>query len=144
MKKIPDSMKTVSVLMGCSFNGNSLSMALKKKFQLKRIYEEPAASDGYRVLVDRLWPRGISKKAAHLDAWIKDLAPSTTLRKWFDHRPDRFQEFEGKYREELSSQTEKLEGLRGTASKQHVTLLYAAKNQKVNHAVILAKVLQGE
>ncbi|MGO1244613.1 MAG: DUF488 domain-containing protein [Sphingobacterium sp.] len=116
----------------------------REHFQIKRIYETPDKSDGYRVLVDRLWPRGVSKEAAKLDLWNKDLAPSSILRKWFDHRPERFVEFTKQYRKELDGQQEELSELRKQASNQAVTLVYAAKDPKINHALILAQVLRGK
>jgi uncharacterized protein YeaO (DUF488 family) len=110
-------------------------------FKLKRVYDEPAAGDGYRVLVDRLWPRGMTKEQAGLDAWLRDIAPSPALRTWFGHRPDRFAEFDVRYREELS-QNAKVADLRALLA-QHgtVTLLYAAKDPQVNHAVVLRNFL---
>jgi len=110
---------------------------------LKRIYEAPAADDGYRVLVDRLWPRGVRRDDAALDAWMKDVAPSKDLRTWWDHDPDRFAEFAERYREELDGSTA-LAVLRAvSATKPHVTLLYAAHDPQVNHALVLRDVLIG-
>ena len=110
-------------------------------FQIKRIYDEPAADDGARVLVDRLWPRGVSKEQAALDMWLKDAAPSPDLRVWFDHQSERFAEFSEKYREELAGNPAVGE-LRALAA-QHsvVTLLYAAKDPAVNHAIVLQEYL---
>lgn len=105
----------------------------------KRIYERPAGTEGRRILVDRLWPRGISKAKAKLDGWAKDVAPSPALRKWFDHRPDRFAEFRKRYRTELKGNPA-LEKLRALTGK--VTLLYGAHDPEVNHAVVLAQVLK--
>lgn len=110
-------------------------------FQIKRIYEDPTQSDGYRVLVDRLWPRGISKETARLDEWNKEIAPSTELRKWFDHRSERFAEFAVRYKEELKTQQDDLVRLRELASKKTITLVYAAKDSKHNHAAVLIKIL---
>ncbi len=110
--------------------------------QIKRIYETPLAEDGYRILVDRLWPRGISKDFAALDEWNKTITPSTELRKWFDHRADRFLEFSRLYKAELANQEEELIRLKAITESQNLTLLYAAKDKKINHAVILLKVLQ--
>ncbi|WP_445955740.1 DUF488 domain-containing protein [Yeosuana sp.] len=108
---------------------------------IKRIYDEPSDKDGYRVLVDRLWPRGISKKDANLDEWNKEIAPSTELRKWFDHKAERFDEFTRLYREELMAKEEELNRLRTIAKKNDITLLYGAKNPKINHAVVLRDLL---
>ena len=104
---------------------------------IKRIYDEAAADDGYRVLVDRLWPRGVSKERAQLDEWLKDVAPSPDLRVWFGHEASRFDEFSARYEEELLHNSG-VEHLREII-KQHqkVTLLYGAKDPKVNHAVVL-------
>jgi uncharacterized protein YeaO (DUF488 family) len=107
---------------------------------VKRAYDPPAATDGTRILVDRLWPRGLSKAKAALDGWNKDVAPSTPLRKWFDHRPERFTEFQKRYRAELKNNPAVAE-LR--ALKGKVTLIYGARDPAINHAVVLAKVLKG-
>ena len=104
---------------------------------IKRIYEEVSEKDGYRVLVDRLWPRGISKEKAKLDEWIKEIAPSTELRKWFDHQEERFPAFAKRYEEELNTKNDHIERLRGIAEQQQVTLIYSAKNIHFNQAVVL-------
>ena len=111
------------------------------KFYIKRIYDEPSDKDGYRVLIDRLWPRGISKKDANLNEWNKEIAPSTELRKWFDHKEERFDEFVKNYREELRPKEEELNRLRTIAKKNGITLLYGAKNSKMNQAIVLRDVL---
>lgn len=108
---------------------------------IKRIYDVPSEKDGYRVLVDRLWPRGVSKVIAHVDEWDKDVAPSPDLRKWFDHKEERFEEFSLLYQEELALKESELERLRDISKTQPVTLVYAARNPKVNHAVILKQIL---
>jgi uncharacterized protein YeaO (DUF488 family) len=109
--------------------------------RIKRVYERPSPEDGIRILVDRLWPRGLSKDAAALDHWFKDIAPSTELRKWFDHREDRFEEFKLRYRLELKSNPSLAEFQR-LAKPGKATLLYAAHDPKVNHAVVLADYVQ--
>ncbi len=109
--------------------------------QLKRIYEPPQKSDGYRVLVDRVWPRGLSKDAAQIDLWMKDIAPSTALRKWFNHDPARWVGFQEKYRAELCELGDKLDELRARAKKEPVTLLYGAKDTEHNQAIVLRDVL---
>lgn len=109
--------------------------------RMKRIYDEPAANDGARVLVDRLWPRGVSKQRAAVDLWLKEVAPSPDLRVWFDHRPERFKEFSLKYTEELSGSTA-AGRLLELANKGPLTLLYAAKDPAINHAVVLRAFLQ--
>lgn len=107
-------------------------------FKVKRIYEEPTSNDGYRILVDRLWPRGVSKEHAALDEWDKDVAPSPDLRTWFGHEPERFEEFSVRYKAELDDNRAAVERLKGL-EKEHgtVTLLYAAHDPAVNHARVL-------
>ncbi|HZO95930.1 MAG TPA: DUF488 family protein [Gaiellaceae bacterium] len=111
--------------------------------RLKRAYEPPARSDGYRVLVDRLWPRGVSKEEARLDEWARELAPSGGLRRWFGHDPARFDEFRRRYREELAAHEDKLRELRRRARAGTVTLVYAARDAEHNDAVVLAELLRG-
>ncbi len=112
-------------------------------FKLKRIYEKADKSDGFRVLVDRLWPRGVSKDRAQLDLWLREVAPSTNLRTWFGHDPKRWEEFEKRYRQELKDKDEYLQELISLEKKHKtVTLLYSAKNTEQNQAVLLAKVLK--
>ena len=113
-----------------------------KTIQIKRVYDEPSKSDGYRILIDRIWPRGVSKEDAKLDEWDKDLAPSTELRKWFNHDPDKFEDFSKKYKEELKHNTEDLRSLREKAKNETVTLLYGAKDTENNQAVVLKEVLE--
>lgn len=112
--------------------------------QVKRIYEEPESADGMRILVDRLWPRGIAKEKAKLTLWMKEVAPSTELRKWFGHKPERFAEFEAKYWEELSEAAVQpyVEQLRKWAEQGRITLLYAKKEEAYNHALILKRYLE--
>jgi len=111
-------------------------------FETKRIYDAPERADGYRVLIDRLWPRGISKERASLDAWLTELAPSTALRTWFHRDLKRRPEFARRYRAELRAQSPLLQTLRRRARRQRVTLLYAARDARVNHAIVLRAVLQ--
>ena len=110
--------------------------------RLKRVYEPPEPSDGYRVLIDRLWPRGVSKEQAHLDEWVRDLAPSSELRRWFGHDPAKFDEFRRRYRTELAAQEEKLRDLRSRARRGTLTLVYAARDTEHNDAVVLAELLR--
>ena len=112
-----------------------------KPVAIKRIYEDASEKDGYRILVDRLWPRGVSKEEAKLDEWIKDIAPSTELRKWFDHIDERFPEFSKRYQAELDSKSDELKRLRKIAEKHQLTLLYSAKNVEFNQAVVLSNYL---
>ena len=109
---------------------------------IKRIYEEASEKDGYRVVFDRLWTRGISKEGAQLDEWNKEIAPSTELRKWFDHQEERFPEFTKRYEDELKEKIDDIQRLRGIAEKQPVTLLYSAKNIHFNQAVVLCNFLK--
>jgi uncharacterized protein YeaO (DUF488 family) len=109
---------------------------------IKRIYEEPVKRDGYRVLVDRLWPRGIKKETAALDQWLRDIAPTPELRVWFGHDPERWREFRDRYLRELDGHTSLLGELLERAADQRLTLLYAAKDKKVNHAVVLEEALR--
>jgi uncharacterized protein YeaO (DUF488 family) len=110
--------------------------------RLKRAYEPPAASDGYRVLVDRLWPRGVRREEARLDEWARELAPSAELRRWFGHDPERFEEFRRRYTEELAGQEEKLRELRRRAREGALTLVYSARDVEHNDAVVLAEILR--
>lgn len=112
------------------------------KIRIKRIYDIPKESDGYRVLVDRIWPRGVSKESAKLDDWIKEIAPSDKLRKWFDHDPDKFEEFDKRYRIELQEKVDKLKELREKSKENILTLLYGAKDTEHNQAIVLKKVLE--
>jgi uncharacterized protein YeaO (DUF488 family) len=113
--------------------------------EIKRVYEKPAKADGWRVLVDRLWPRGMKKEAARVDVWMKNVAPSTALRKWFGHEPEKWSEFQKRYRRELERKTELLAELKKMA-KEHgtLTLLYGAKDEEHNDAVVLASVLKAK
>ena len=110
--------------------------------RIKRIYDAPARTDGLRVLVDRVWPRGITKKAAALDLWVKEVAPSTELRKWFNHDPQRWMDFRLRYRRELRKHRKELEELRAQAAKRRVTLLFGARDTEHNQAVVLREALQ--
>ena len=108
-----------------------------QRIKLKRAYERPAPGDGTRVLVDRLWPRGISKGAAAIDHWFKEIAPSTQLRKWFGHDPERWAEFRYRYRAELRGHGDLLAEIRAFADRGPVTLVYAARDDQHNHAVVV-------
>ncbi len=112
--------------------------------KLKRAYDAPASDDGTRILIDRLWPRGVSKEEAALDQWMKEVAPSTELRHWFDHDPTLWEEFRSRYAAELREHSEEqLAELREIARKQSLTLVYAAHDEKYNNAVVLRDVLLG-
>jgi uncharacterized protein YeaO (DUF488 family) len=110
--------------------------------RLKRAYEPASSSDGYRVLVDRLWPRGVSRDGAKLDEWERDLAPSNELRRWFGHQPDRFDEFRRRYMKELSEHRDRIAELRRRARAGRLTLVYAARDAEHNDAVVVAEVLR--
>jgi uncharacterized protein YeaO (DUF488 family) len=112
--------------------------------KIKRIYEALDSGDGYRVLIDGIWPRGVSKRKAHLDEWLREIAPSAELRKWFSHDPARWPEFVRRYRQELKSPEAKahLARLHRLSRKQTVTILYAAREQRYNNAVAIAGFLR--
>lgn len=116
---------------------------IQHKMALKRVYDEPAASDGTRVLVDRLWPRGLSKERAHVDVWLKEVAPSDELRKWFAHDPAKFAEFRRRYHEELQTGEGQaaLEKLRALKKQGSVTLLFSAHDSQHNNAIVLHDLL---
>jgi uncharacterized protein YeaO (DUF488 family) len=118
---------------------------METAIRLKRAYDAPQKSDGFRILVDRLWPRGVSKERLAADAWAKDLAPSTALRKWFGHDPEKWAEFRKRYREELT-QTHASERVREllVAAKRSktITLLYGAKDEQHNEAVVLRSLFE--
>lgn len=109
--------------------------------QTKRVYEPADPADGYRVLIDHVWPRGVSRERAQLDEWARELAPSDELRKWFDHVPERFEEFRARYRRELSGHAELIDKLRDRAKKSRVTIVYAARDEEHNNAAVLAELV---
>lgn len=110
--------------------------------QIKRAYTEPSEEDGYRVLIDRLWPRGVKKEDLQLDEWLKEVAPSDGLRKWFHHEAGKFSEFKERYLHELEDAEEALTHLLKKAQKGRLTLVYGAKNEEHNQAVILKELLE--
>jgi uncharacterized protein YeaO (DUF488 family) len=110
--------------------------------RLKRAYEPAAPADGYRVLIDRLWPRGLARRQAKLDDWDKNLAPSASLRQWFGHEPSRFDDFRRRYIKELRGERPRLAGLRRRAREGTLTLVYSAHDTEHNDAVVLAEVLR--
>jgi uncharacterized protein YeaO (DUF488 family) len=113
------------------------------KVRLKRAYDRPNADDGRRILVDRLWPRGLTKNAAAIDEWARELAPSTGLRKWFGHDPDRWEAFRRRYAREIREHAEDLARLRSLARNSPITLVYAARDEVHNDAVVLRDVVLG-
>ncbi len=114
-----------------------------RNINVKRAYEAPAADDGTRILVDRLWPRGLRKTDAAIDLWIKDIAPSTGLRQWFGHDPARWHEFRQRYADEIQGHPEQLDQLRARARSGRITLVFAAHDEARNNAVVLRDVLLG-
>lgn len=132
-----------SVRVRSTSKGSPQTMSTKSAdhIKIKRAYEPPASEDGTRVLIDRLWPRGVKKADAAIDEWMKTIAPSTELRKWFGHAPERWPEFQRRYRSELQRQGAELGRLRGLAQDGRVTLVYAAHDAAHNDAVVLRKLL---
>ena len=111
---------------------------------LKRAYETPSPADGRRVLVERLWPRGLSKEKAAVDVWFKEVAPSTELRRWFGHDPAKWEEFRRRYREELRERPEELQSLRSLVEAGPVTLVYGSRDQEHNAATVLNEMLESD
>jgi uncharacterized protein YeaO (DUF488 family) len=126
--------------------GSGISKLAPSDIRLKRAYESPQASDGLRILVDRLWPRGVSKKSTGLDAWMKELGPTSELRMWFGHKPDRWAGFAEEYRHELATPLRQLllSVIHGIAEKSTITLIYGARDAKENEAVVLRHFLLHE
>lgn len=110
--------------------------------QVKRVYEPSQSSDGKRVLIDRLWPRGLTKEKAKVDLWLKDIAPSTELRKWFGHDPAKWNEFKKRYHAELKENSEAVSKMMDTLKNGKVTLVYGAKDEEHNDAVVLKEYLE--
>jgi uncharacterized protein YeaO (DUF488 family) len=111
--------------------------------QLKRVYEKPSRKDGVRILVDRLWPRGLTKERAAVSLWLKDVAPSSELRKWFGHDPAKWKEFQVRYRKELRQKKDALKLLKQKSEDRMVTLVYGARDEQHNEAVVLRKLVEG-
>jgi len=111
--------------------------------QLKRVYEKPSRKDGVRILVDRLWPRGLTKERAAVNLWLKDVAPSSELRKWFGHDPVKWKEFQVRYRKELRQKKDVLKLLKQKSEERTVTLVYGARDEQHNEAVVLRKLVEG-
>jgi len=127
----------------CSLHelGQEAPAAGERGVRIKRIYDKPDPADGYRALIDRLWPRGVSRQRAALAAWVKELAPSTELRLWYRHDPKRWAEFGRRYRAELRTHPQELAALRSRARRERVTLLTATREPRINHAVVLRALL---
>lgn len=115
---------------------------MSTKIWIRRAYEPPTHNDGQRILVDRVWPRGVSKESAHLDEWMRDVAPSDELRHWFGHDPERYAEFRRRYREELKDHRAEVDDLVARARDRRVTLVYGAHDTEHNQAVVLREVLE--
>jgi uncharacterized protein YeaO (DUF488 family) len=111
--------------------------------KVKRVYEPPSRTDGLRVLVDRLWPRGLTKERAAVNLWLKDLAPSTELRKWFGHDPTKWKQFQTRYRTELREKKDSIKLLKEKSKERTLTLLFGARDKEHNEALVLKKVLEG-
>ena len=110
--------------------------------QLKRVYEKPSRKDGVRILVDRLWPRGLTKERAAVNLWLKDVAPSSELRKWFGHDPAKWKEFQVRYRKELRQKKDALNLLKQKSNDRTVTLVYGARDEQHNEALVLRKIVE--
>ena len=110
--------------------------------RIKRVYEKPEASDGVRILVDRLWPRGLTKDKAEIVYWAKDISPSTELRQWYNHTPEKWKEFQKRYRAELDANPEGIEKLKAYTTKDTVTFVYSSKEEKINNAEALRSYLE--
>lgn len=115
---------------------------MKQEIKIKRAYEKPDKSDGTRILVDRLWPRGLTKRKAGVDLWLKGIAPSTELRKWFGHDPKKWRSFRGRYQTELKNRAEEIKLIKNKAKEGPVTLIYGARDQEHNEAIVLKQFLQ--
>ena len=116
----------------------------KHEIRIKRVYDEPAPGDGTRFLVDRLWPRGLRKEKLASVEWLKEIAPSPPLRKWFGHEPAKWTEFQHRYRAELEKNSDALKPLIAAVQKSDITLLFGARDLQINHAVVLKKFLEGK
>ena len=114
---------------------------IKPVINIKRVYEKPSKKDGLRILVDRLWPRGLTKAAAEIDEWAKAISPTTALRKWYNHEPERLKEFEKLYENELDENVETQEFIHQHKNEKIITLLFAGKEPKYSHAVVLRNYL---
>lgn len=114
---------------------------MKRKIKIKRVYDRPQKADGKRILVDRLWPRGLSKNKAQIDLWLKELAPSVGLRKWFNHDPKKWTVFQRRYRTELKHNKNQLARLKKEVNAHSVSLVYTARDEQHNNAMVLAMLL---
>ena len=115
---------------------------MQSDVHVKRIHDPSEPGDGYRALIDHVWPRGVSRERAKLDEWARELAPSDQLRRWFDHLPERFDGFRARYRTELAAHADHIEALRGRARNGPLTIVYAARDREHNNAVVLAELVR--
>ena len=120
----------------------SILKSIKTKINLKRAYDNPSTSDGYRILVDRVWPRGVSKENLKIDEWLKEIAPSTSLRKWFGHEPVKWHDFKKRYFEELKQNKVLIDKIIEKMKHKNVTFIYSAKNKEFNNAVALKEFIE--
>ena len=118
------------------------SLGLAMNIKIKRVYEQPDKDDGLRILVDRLWPRGLTKEKAGVDLWLKEIAPSTELRKWFDHDPEKWKRFRGRYETEIRHKDDLIKVLKQKAREGTITLIYGARDEKHNEALVLKQFLE--
>jgi uncharacterized protein YeaO (DUF488 family) len=125
-----------------SFQATEVELRVRHELKIKRVYEKPDKNDGKRILLDRLWPRGLTKEKAKVDLWLKDIAPSTELRKWFGHDPNKWRAFRRRYETELKRHADQIELIKRKARAGAVTLLYGARDQKHNEAVVLKELLE--
>jgi uncharacterized protein YeaO (DUF488 family) len=128
----------------CRRRANSFVLTYTMNIRIKRVYEEPDEEDGTRILVDRLWPRGLTKEKAKVDLWLKGIAPSTELRKWFAHDPAKWTEFQVRYKKEINDNKEQLSLLKQAVAKGPATLVYGARDQEHNEAVVLQGLLKSK
>ena len=124
--------------------GRSRAKPRSSTIAIKRAYDKPGPKDGLRILIDRLWPRGLTKAKLKIDGWPRSLAPTTALRKWYRHEPERFVEFRRRYRAELDEHADELEALRATVRGRAATLITAIREVDLSHAVVLREILQGK
>jgi uncharacterized protein YeaO (DUF488 family) len=125
-----------------SFQATEVELKVRHELKIKRVYEKPDKNDGGRILVDRLWPRGLTKEKAKVDLWLKDIAPSTELRKWFEHDLKKWRSFRGRYQTELKHHCDQLKLLKTKTEEGPVTLVYGARDQAHNEAVVLKQFLE--
>src|ERR1041385_5867698 len=126
-----------------TISGQRSSQGTKSmNIKIKRVYEQPDRKDGERILVDRLWPRGLTREKAGVDLWLKEIAPSTELRKWFDHDPEKWQRFRGRYETEIRHKVDLIRVLRQKAREGTITLIYGARDEKHNEALVLKQFLE--